>query len=600
MEAKKKIDESDKSTEERLRRAYEGLYAERYLEIIEQRRAPLLEQQQAGAKHEELPMETEDVKEVVEDNSVTDGPPVDQISKVAKISHPKKRIIIPDRLKRPSDTLKLCENCLLPRHNLTQCPFPLELTKQKSEPTEVSGLRPGPKPKSASDAPKTDDRNSTIPLVMTVELSDVEPPSHPDNSGEHSTGTPSVETKPSTTTRMTKPKTRSVCSLCLHPTKIHSRKHCDRLSEVDHQEYSERREKVLKFIELLELEKEREPVKAPARLVEIWSEPEFNVMTLTDKFLDLVRRQLTYGVERAVEKLLKTAGLGSCVPPDLAKEFPKPVVVQRTLPPVKDAKHPEKGTQQITTFLPSSSDQRPTTKTISESEDETVTNRRSDEKRKKRKPHDDPSKTSEQPTKRSRLMTNAVEPLSLESVLSGGRVSGNSRVYTNPSNAVLTHTHLGQPSHARLSHSSHQTGYGVQVPLPGQSNHQPSEDVVMAALMVLAQRHQQQSSPSFGRQPSPNLGRQPSPNLGHQQSPNLGHKPSPNLGHRPSPNLGHQPSPNLRYDFPSPSQGIGTSGPPPSSPLFLGTPALTDLSNGRSNRNDELIDIDSDSQTNSK
>lgn len=294
FDQKRKIDDQDRQLQDRLRAAVEQLYPEKYVEIVRLRRQRLVDiyrRCSAGAKFssidsasssqvsanedanaetvavvKEEPEESVDNDAAASDMKTQESPTLVEKPKLnderelsenkmklrPKVHHPlpelqaasggRKRLVIPDRFKTPSDALKLCENCHLPLHDLLQCPFPLELTRLRfTGPKKKSGRTSLDKSRTVDSKAMTESAVSGTPHSVEQlgeTQSSVQTPTVLIEIPEHeSAEQPSAESKITPTVALTtKTKFRTVCSLCKDPGKLHARKHCDQLTDHDKQQ----------------------------------------------------------------------------------------------------------------------------------------------------------------------------------------------------------------------------------------------------------------------------------------------------------------------------------------------------------------------------
>jgi hypothetical protein len=132
FEQKKKLDTYDKQLQNDLRAAVDQLYPPRYIEILSLRKNRFLESHQHAAEatqeatgEEKTEGKTEEKTEEKRDHSMKLRPCTSNRLKCFQ----KRRFILPDRFKLPGELLRLCDNCHLPLHDASQCPFPLEVCR---------------------------------------------------------------------------------------------------------------------------------------------------------------------------------------------------------------------------------------------------------------------------------------------------------------------------------------------------------------------------------------------------------------------------------------------------------------------------------------
>lgn len=444
LQQKKTVDDMDKELQDRLRQGIERLYPKKYLQLLQERRKALLEeyqQQHQGAAAKSEPVEATEPPPPSKDESAEGAAPPAQsggganytdaamgsgtaeaaeepISAPPSVGRsatetkkdtkaPKKRFVIPDRIKSPSDTVKLCENCQLPMHEAAQCPFPREVQKQKIEAAGATTTTGGtPAQATASEADKQDETGggagaSTVTPYVVVDLSDHEGGSEmvpakeaagaaateadreagavsaPEAGGavkgegavkeevstrlkeepERSTEKPTGG-KVKAAGASAKPRYRILCALCLDPAAVaHSRKHCEKLTEEDRAEYTARRDKYRQLVELLEKEAEEnpEPIPTPTRLSEMLASPDVSHANLSDKFLDIMRRQLSSSADAVVQRFMRQVSLSACIPTKAAAPAAaKPTELQQekhAKPGGESKLPPATGKNAITSYL---------------------------------------------------------------------------------------------------------------------------------------------------------------------------------------------------------------------------------------------------------
>ncbi|XP_053992214.1 uncharacterized protein LOC128883655 isoform X2 [Hylaeus volcanicus] len=124
FEQKKKLDAYDKQLQNDLRAAVDQLYPPRYIEILCLRKSRFLEMHQHTSERTQEVAGEEKLEEK-RDHSMKLRPCTSNRLKCFQ----KRRFILPDRFKLPGEILRLCDNCHLPLHDASQCPFPLEVCR---------------------------------------------------------------------------------------------------------------------------------------------------------------------------------------------------------------------------------------------------------------------------------------------------------------------------------------------------------------------------------------------------------------------------------------------------------------------------------------
>eukprot|EP01056_Protomagalhaensia_sp_Gyna25_P000245 Protomagalhaensia_sp_Gyna_25__244@NODE_1114_length_2176_cov_11_489471_g883_i0_p1_GENE_NODE_1114_length_2176_cov_11_489471_g883_i0NODE_1114_length_2176_cov_11_489471_g883_i0_p1_ORF_typecomplete_len669_score161_11PHD/PF00628_29/0_011PHD/PF00628_29/0_0014PHD/PF00628_29/1_8e04APO_RNAbind/PF05634_11/8_9e03APO_RNAbind/PF05634_11/0_093APO_RNAbind/PF05634_11/1_2e03APO_RNAbind/PF05634_11/1e04_NODE_1114_length_2176_cov_11_489471_g883_i01701885 len=225
---KRVIDDSEREWGRDIRKYYEALFPEAFLEALRLKRQRQTEEKKAAAE----PPPTANAEQ----------PTAATPEQTAKA-----KVLL---TKMPGEFCKVCENCHLPGHEAQTCPFPPETEKKHiAQPTSTD-----PPPEDEAAAERL--RSSSKRLV------------------------------------------RSFCPKCGVSSRNHFRRHCEQLEPPEIEEYSERKSKILKFVEAL---KAAPKVEMPAG------------MTVDPGNAESCRRLLQRKVDSLVATCLSAAGLANCV-----------------------------------------------------------------------------------------------------------------------------------------------------------------------------------------------------------------------------------------------------------------------------------------------